>query len=248
MNEAKELTIQPTGITTMFIFGLIAGIILTVSFNKFIKSNTFKHLKTICKHKWYVFCFCFKCGIIWRGIKHDMSKFSPTEFMESIKYYKGTSSPIDACKAVNGYSKAWQHHKARNGHHYEAWTDNYDSGTTCIQMPFKDALEMLCDYLGAAKAYMGDDFSYSGEEKWWLEKKLPTVNAMHPVIKNFITKSLHEIAMAYESGSKSRLRKRYLYGIYCSCEKDFRDNCPKEYVNDINLKIYKCSEIIKPSK
>jgi hypothetical protein len=68
--------------------------------------------------------------------------------MESVKYYTGTRSPIDVCKEKNGYSKAWQHHKGRNTHHYEHWTDNYDSGTTYIQMPLKDAMEMICDYFG----------------------------------------------------------------------------------------------------
>ena len=64
--------------------------------------NTFSkaigHFKTICKHKYWVFHYCKMAGIPWRGIVHDLSKFSPTEFCESVKYYTGTSSPIDECK------------------------------------------------------------------------------------------------------------------------------------------------------
>ena len=45
------------------------------------------------------------------------------------------------------------HHRGRNKHHYEYWTDNYDEGTTCIEMPFIYVVEMLCDYLGAARTY-----------------------------------------------------------------------------------------------
>ena len=146
--------------------------------------NSLEHLKKILIHKWWVFYYCCKCGLIWQGLKHDMSKFSPTEFLESIKYYKGIFSPIDACKKENGYSMAWQHHKGRNPHHYEYWTDNYDSGTTCIKMPYKYATEMFCDYIGAAHAYMGEDFSWKAEIKWWKNKR--STAKMHPKTQEYI--------------------------------------------------------------
>ena len=63
----------------------------------------------------------------------------------------------------NGYSKAWQHHKGRNPHHYEYWMDNFDKGGEATEMPWKYKVEMICDYLGAARAYMGKNFSYRGE-------------------------------------------------------------------------------------
>ena len=65
--------------------------------------NVIKHIKLVTKHKWYVFIFCCKIGMPIRGFMHDMSKFSPTEFFESIKYYQGDRSPIGACKRANGY-------------------------------------------------------------------------------------------------------------------------------------------------
>lgn len=111
--------------------------------------------------------YCFHYGLIWRGIKHDFSKFSPIEFFESAKYYNGTHSPIDECKKDKGYSKAWLHHKGRNSHHYEYWQDNFDNGGTPLCMPFNDTLEMLCDYLAAGCAYMGKNFSYAAESDWW---------------------------------------------------------------------------------
>jgi hypothetical protein len=80
-----------------------------------------KHFCLICRHKFYVFYWCCKVGIPFRGIVHDLSKFSPTEFWESVKYYSGTGSPINTSKKLNGYSKAWLHHKGRNKHHYEYW-------------------------------------------------------------------------------------------------------------------------------
>lgn len=119
-----------------------------------------------------------------------MSKFSPTEFWESVRYYQGNRSPIDACKEDNGISKAWLHHKGRNKHHYEYWVDNFDKGGAPLKMPYKDALEMLCDYLGAGRAYMGKDFSYEKEYEWWL-KKCEKPLAMHPQTKMYISTSLH---------------------------------------------------------
>lgn len=73
-----------------------------------------KHFKKILIHKKYVFFFARKLRIGWQGFWHDMSKFSPTEFFESVKYYQGTSSPIDAAKADMGYSMAWLHHTGHN--------------------------------------------------------------------------------------------------------------------------------------
>lgn len=135
-------------------------------------SNVLKHLKKIMTHKWWVFYYCCKCGLVWQGITHDLSKFSPIEFFESVKYYQGTSSPIDACKLDKGYSMAWQHHKGRNPHHYEYWTDGYDKEIcTCIKMPWKYATEMFCDYVAAGRAYMGKDFNWDAECAWWEMKK-----------------------------------------------------------------------------
>ncbi len=104
--------------------------------------NIFKHLKLITKHKWIVFKLCCKAGIPWRGICHDLSKYSPTEFLEGIKYYQGNRSPITAAKEEKGYSEAWLHHKGRNKHHGEYWLDLSTKEKTPI-MPYKYTVEML---------------------------------------------------------------------------------------------------------
>ena len=153
--------------------------------------KTIKHLKTICKHKYWVFYYCCKAGIPWRGLVHDLSKFSPTEFFESVKYYQGTSSPIDACKKDKGWSAAWMHHKGRNRHHFEYWWDNNGP----VKMPYKDALELICDYLGAGRAYQGRNFSYRNELEWWGNKrKTLDENKIHPHTKNYITAMLIYLA------------------------------------------------------
>lgn len=178
--------------------------------------NTFSkvigHFKTICKHKYWVFHYCRMVGIPWRGIVHDLSKFSPTEFCESVKYYTGTSSPIDECKKDIGYSNAWLHHRGRNPHHYEYWTDNYDNGTISLDMPFKYTIEMVCDYLGAARAYMGDNFNYENEYKWW-EKKKVSAKAMHPYTVYFIDTILSHLKK-YPDDEDRILNKDFLIKLY----------------------------------
>lgn len=153
------------------------------------------HLKTVLTHKKWVFYYCCKLGIPWQGITHDLSKFSPIEFKESIRFYQGgKSSPIPAAKKEQGYSLAWLHHKGRNPHHYEYWTDNYDSGTTCIKIPWNYFLEMIADYLAAGRTYQGKDFTFESEYKWWMKKKDSC--KMNDVTKEFLTEVLSHFKIA----------------------------------------------------
>lgn len=161
--------------------------------------KTIKHFKTICRHKHYVRKYCWKMGMYWQGVTHDMSKFSPIEFFESAKYYQGSRSPIDACKEENGVSYGWQHHKGRNPHHYEYWVDNLDNGGTPLLMPIKYAKELIADYLGAGHAYMGKKFTYVAEYEWWLQKKKKPLS-MHPIIKDFIDTVLYNLKVSEEDG------------------------------------------------
>ena len=55
--------------------------------------NILGHFKTITKHKILVAKGCFRLGLYYQGIMHDMSKYSPTEFLPGIRYYQGTASP-----------------------------------------------------------------------------------------------------------------------------------------------------------
>ena len=113
-----------------------------------------KHLKTILRHKYIVFSECKACGIFWKGIFHDISKFSPAEFISSARYFQGNRSPIEAEKDDIGYSEAWLHHKGHNPHHWEYWIDFLDDGTIFAnRIPYSYVVEMVCDWIGAGKAY-----------------------------------------------------------------------------------------------
>ena len=153
-----------------------------------------------------MFYYCCKFGIPLQGITHDLSKFSLTEFLESIKFYQGgKSSPIPAAKKAQGYSLAWQHHKGRNKHHYEYWTDNYDSGTTCIKIPYKYVLELVADYLAAGRTYRGKDFTFVDEYEWWMKCK--DYRKIHEDTKQLITKMLYMLAYRKDANEVFKIYK-----------------------------------------
>lgn len=133
----------------------------------------FGHIKTLITHKYYVFIHAVKAGIPWRGLVHDMSKFSPSEFIPGVKYYNGKRSPNETERAENGYSLAWMHHKGRNKHHYEYWTDYSMETKTLVpvKMPLKYVKEMFCDRLAAGKTYMGSSYTDADPLKYYNRKK-----------------------------------------------------------------------------
>lgn len=154
--------------------------------------NIIGHLTTIVVHKYWVFIYCCRLGVPWRGIIHDISKFSWIEFSESAKYYQsGKKSPIPVIKKENGYSKAWQHHKGHNPHHYEYWTDNYDTGVSSIEMPEKYVREMVADWMAAGRTYNGKSFTVNDEIKWWNDYK--DKKFIHPKTKERITEILNSL-------------------------------------------------------
>ena len=82
-----------------------------------------EHLKTINHHKRLVMELCFKAGLYRQGLMHDLSKYTPVEFLVGARYYQGHRSPNAAEREIKGYSSAWLHHKGRNKHHLEYWID-----------------------------------------------------------------------------------------------------------------------------
>lgn len=119
------------------------------------------HLSTITRHKIEVSKLCFRCGLIKQGLLHDLSKYSPIEFFAGVKYYQGFRSPIDAEKEDLGYSNGWLHHKGRNRHHWEYWSDkSVDKKSIIIQeMPLNYLLEAACDKIAASKIYHKKDYN-----------------------------------------------------------------------------------------
>lgn len=155
----------------------------------------FKHLRTVQNHRKWVRRYCFRAGIPWRGLTHDLSKYSPKEFFESARYWTGTSSPIEESKKENGVCKAWQHHKGHNPHHWAYWVDNISEGAIVHPMPEKDFIEMVCDFLGAARVY-NKDFSYQKEYDWWKKERDSGQKAMNEANKTMLNIILSDLAIA----------------------------------------------------
>ena len=177
--------------------------------------NIFKHLNTVCNHKWVVFKLCCKAGIPFRGIVHDLSKFSPTEFWESVKYYQGTSSPIVAAKKANGYSKAWLHHKGRNKHHPEYWNDPRSKIPRPI-MPYKYTVEMVCDTLAAGLVYNGKNWKKSSQLEYWEKEK--NRSPLNENLKEFLTEVYTQVS---EKGIDPVINSQNLKKLY----KKYTDCC-----------------------
>ena len=123
--------------------------------------GAWKHFKTITRHRWIVRRLCFKVGLYWQGLTHDLSKYSPTEFRVGAKYCTGTRSPNAVERELFGYSEAWKHHKGRNRHHYEYWSDlslttrQYEP----VPMPDRYLAEMVMDRRAACMTYEGKNYT-----------------------------------------------------------------------------------------
>lgn len=136
--------------------------------------NAIKHFITITKHRHQVFIHAVKAGIPLRGLLHDLSKYSPTEFIAGIKFYKGTRSPNDGERAKYGYSQAWMHHKGRNRHHFEYWTDYVPGGIKVlkpVKMPLVFLKEMFCDRVAASKIYNKDKYTDADSYNYYMRGK-----------------------------------------------------------------------------
>lgn len=132
--------------------------------------NILKHFGLITNHKWVVFKLSCKVGIPWRGLVHDLSKYSPIEFWEGVKYFNGKYSPIMDCKKEHGYSKAWLHHKGRNKHHAQYWTDLTAPMPNPV-IPYQYAAEMVCDKIAAGMIYNGKDFKNDTELNYYMKER-----------------------------------------------------------------------------
>ena len=172
----------------------------------------FGHLHTVNKHRWYVFKLSIKAGIPLRGLVHDLSKYSPVEFFEGVKYYNGSRSPIKVCKDDIGYSKAWLHHKGRNKHHFEYWYDFW-APVNSAPMPFKYFCELICDNLAAGMAYRKKEWNKKEPLEYFLGRK------DKEYINHNIEKSIIEV---YEMLAKEGINKTITHS---NLKRIYNKNC-----------------------
>lgn len=163
----------------------------------------FKYLSYLLRHKYYVTVECFKRGLLWRGLVHDLSKFLPSEWFPYVEYFYTDEKSTEWFRLYGKYGAAelapwgefvqdrfdmaWLLHQRRNPHHWQYWVLREDDGKTKIMpMPAEYLTEMLCDWIGAGKAqgrsdsvawYLSncDRIMLHPTSRYWIERQLGVV-------------------------------------------------------------------------
>ena len=170
-----------------------------------------KHFKTITKHRHLVCGYCFRLGLWRQGLTHDLSKYSPVEFLPGAKYWQGTRSPNDAERKDTGVSLAWLHHKGRNRHHFEYWVDYVVGpdgrvGFGGNKMPLRYVAEMFCDRIAASRVYLGDKYTDASAWEYYTasKKEIP----IHPETGAEIEEMLRVLKDEGEDAAFAYVRRR----------------------------------------
>jgi Family of unknown function (DUF5662) len=131
-----------------------------------------KYLRYLLRHKWFVFTACCREGLIWRGLIHDWSKFTPAEWFAYVHFFYPRRVPFNSTdpslrpsdRDSTGYYKptdtgdaafdfAWLMHQKRNDHHWQWWVLPEDDGAIkTLPMSDRARREMICDWKGAGLA------------------------------------------------------------------------------------------------
>ena len=165
--------------------------------------KAWQHFKTITHHKLLVMQGCFQVGLYWQGLTHDLSKYTPTEFLVGARYYQGVRSPNAAEREDRGFSTAWIHHKGRNKHHFEYWTDmcrqtgRYES----VPMPRRYLVEMIMDRRAACMTYQGKAYTDASAYNYFAGSR--DRQLMHPTLERELEFLL---AMLRDQGEKETFR------------------------------------------
>jgi hypothetical protein len=152
---------------------------------------------------------CFKVGLYWRGLAHDLSKFLPSEYIPYMNHFYGKDSHhkdgnhmpkgIKKGRDETGYYNptdtgdkafdfAWLLHQKRNRHHWQWWVlPEDDGGLKILPMPYSYCLEMVCDWVGAGKAqgfWSPKDDKYFETRSWY--RKNSCHMQIHEKTKKFV--------------------------------------------------------------
>jgi len=149
-----------------------------------LSSMHYRYLKYVLRHKWYVLKASRRLGITWRGLLHDLSKFSSKEWSPYVYYFYG-SKVIPKYDAA--FDKAWLHHQHHNRHHWQHYILHNDDGSIeYVEMPLTYVKEMVADWVGAGLAQGNPD-----TQAWWLSNchKIK----LHEKSRSQVVKLLEEI-------------------------------------------------------
>ena len=152
--------------------------------------------------------YCFRIGLYKQGLLHDLSKYSPTEFLVGCKYYQGTRSPNNAEREDIGVSTSWLHHKGRNKHHADYWVD-MSAPEKYPLIPYQYVAEMICDKLAAGIIYQGKNWTKEYELKYWERERVNY--PLNENVKKVITEVLEQVS---KNGIDSTLTKKNIKSLY----------------------------------
>lgn len=173
-----------------------------------------RHFITITRHRHLVIAHCFRVGIGWQGLFHDLSKYSPAEFWAGARHYQGSRSPNEEERRLYGYSPAWMHHKGRNRHHFEYWTDYSPVAKKVmpVKMPLRFVAEMFCDRVAASKIYQGKKYTQAHPLDYFLRGK--PRRTIHPETSDLLESWLTLLAQEGEQATFAEIRRMLKQGTY----------------------------------
>lgn len=167
------------------------------------------HFCTITRHKILVMKECFQVGLYRQGLLHDLSKYSPAEFLVGCRYYQGNRSPNNAEREATGLSLAWLHHKGRNKHHYEYWIDYGIHGSKKLigmKMPVRYVVEMFLDRIAASKVYRGAAYQDRDPLNYFIKGGTQDY-VMHPETRALLEQLLRMLAEQGEEKTFAYIRE-----------------------------------------
>jgi hypothetical protein len=153
--------------------------------DKFLSS--LKYCILTLKHKGFVLLAGLKIGCpVWRLIKHDWTKFLPSELSHyGNQFFGNKDNPYN-------FTRAWLHHQNMNDHHWEYWiprtghnrsTPLYPDGVP-LEMDYYAVEEMVADWLGASRAYEGN-WPKSLETWVWFKNNFDKIK-LHPSSRSYV--------------------------------------------------------------
>ncbi len=114
----------------------------------------FKYFKYVLEHKWFVLIECWREGLYWQGITHDLSKFSLPEFSAYAWIFFATSTEKAGKEKIikRDFSYAWLRHQHKNKHHWGYWVVDQHK-KEALPIPEKYVMEMICDWRAMARKF-----------------------------------------------------------------------------------------------
>lgn len=160
-----------------------------------------KFLISLLEHKWFVLIAGLRVGGIplYKLIIHDYSKLSREEFGAYARNFYGNCPKEEMDKVKSDFGKALEHHYKENSHHWNFWIRS----NVPVAMFEEDIREMVADWFGANRAYVGNwDMSD------WLRGNLGKMN-LHVNTRSKLYEILKEFGYEiYHEQGKVRVEKR----------------------------------------